>query len=500
MINTRAWFERTFGLPKEGCHFPVSFRVNGLDSASFLSRWKFDKSGRPGMETVTLEDPDSGLECRCEVKLFENFFAIEFIGFLKNNSDKPTYILSDIRALDTIFPVEDGNTLLVHHARGSDSLINDFEPLEYLLGYNESHEMWSLTGRSSDGSSGGSLPFFNLQNGHKGVIGAIGWSGSWRVLFHRYGRGEKRVRVCAGMNRAHLRLLPGEEIRTPRILLLFWEGDCLDAQNTFRRLILTHYRPSVASGPVEVPICNAVWGESWYESQIRKAAWWKRNNIPIDAFWIDAGWYGDAPFREDATLFNSQWASQVGNWWPNKAYYPNGLGPVSDALRDLGLGFVLWIEPERVFHGTQLAYEHPEWLLGPVGDNYLFNLGLPEAREYLTNLVSSIILEAGVTCYRQDFNISPAPFWEAADTPDRVGMAEIRYIKGLYAFWDELLARHPNLYIDNCSSGGRRIDLETISRSIPLWRSDFQCSPGFNPTADPDPWFGCMGPSQCRLL
>jgi len=54
-------------------------------------------------------------------------------------------------------------------------------------------------------------------------------------------------------------------------------------------------------------------------------------------------------------------------------------------------------------------------------------------------------------------------------------MTEIRHIEGLYAFWDELLRRHPGLIIDNCASGGRRIDLETISRSIPLWRSDWQC-------------------------
>jgi alpha-galactosidase len=44
--------------------------------------------------------------------------------------------------------------------------------------------------------------------------------------------------------------------------------------------------------------------------------------------------------------------------------------------------------------------------------------------------------------------------------------------------WDELLTRHPGLMIDNCSSGGRRIDLEMCSRSVPLWRSDTSCSPG----------------------
>jgi alpha-galactosidase len=156
---------------------------------------------------------------------------------------------------------------------------------------------------------------------------------------------------------------------------------------------------------------------------------------------------------------------------------------VGDALRRMAYGFVLWFEPERVFRGTYFMREHPEWLLGPIGDNWLFSLGLPEARQALTELLSGTIGEGGITVYRQDFNMDPAPFWEAADAPDRVGMAEIRHIEGLYAMWDELLERHPGLVIDNCSSGGRRIDLETISRSIPLWRSDFQCWPDFDPIA-----------------
>jgi len=50
-------------------------------------------------------------------------------------------------------------------------------------------------------------------------------------------------------------------------------------------------------------------------------------------------------------------------------------------------------------------------------------------------------------------------------------------VEGLYAFWDELLRRHPQLIIDNCASGGRRIDLETLGRSTPFWRTDFPADP-----------------------
>lgn len=174
----------------------------------------------------------------------------------------------------------------------------------------------------------------------------------------------------------------------------------------------------------------------------------------------------------------------VGNWQINPAAHPDGLRPISEAANRIGMQFLLWVEPERAIVGTPLAREHPEWFLGELKENanILFNLGLPEARDYLINFISSLIETQGIGLYRQDFNFDPLPYWRAADAADRQGISEIRYIEGLYAFWDELLRRHPGLIIDNCASGGRRIDLETISRSIPLWRSDWQCSPENDPT------------------
>ena len=57
-------------------------------------------------------------------------------------------------------------------------------------------------------------------------------------------------------------------------------------------------------------------------------------------------------------------------------------------------------------------------------------------------------------------------------------MTEIRYVEGLYELWDELRARHPGLVLDDCASGGRRIDLETCRRALVQTRSDTACAPG----------------------
>ena len=108
----------------------------------------------------------------------------------------------------------------------------------------------------------------------------------------------------------------------------------------------------------------------------------------------------------------------------------------------------------------------------------MFKLNEPEARKFLTELLSKRIGEYGIDIYRNDFNMDPLDSWRKNDPPDRQGMTEIQYVMGLYEMWDELRARHPGLAIDNCSSGGRRIDIEMCSRSMPLWRSDTSCSPG----------------------
>ena len=83
-----------------------------------------------------------------------------------------------------------------------------------------------------------------------------------------------------------------------------------------------------------------------------------------------------------------------------------------------------------------------------------------------------MIASQGIDVYRQDFNMQPLRCWRGADAADRQGLTEIRHVEGYLAFWDELLRRHPELYIDTCASGGRRNDLETLRRSVPLLRSD----------------------------
>jgi alpha-galactosidase len=466
---------------------PFSFRLGGRASAELLGAWQVTRAEKPGgagvkVQVVTWRDPQSGLECEMEQQTFAGFPAVEWVLRFRNTGKTDTPLIEDIRPLDIDWAADKDRTwnmddTFLRRSRGSPCTPGDFEYLVAPLPVGETIRMAAGGGRSSNAW----LPFFNLQSGKKGVMVGIGWSGQWAAEFAR--ENDSAVRVRVGQELTRLKLHPGEEIRTPRIALLFWDGEPQASHNTWRRFVLAHHVPKAEDGqPVMGPVCAATWGGMESAHHLEQIADIRKHKLDYDYYWIDAGWYGPAgSFSPD--VYTGEWAKYVGHWNINPRAHPNGLKPLADAAHAAGLKFLLWFEPERALTDTPWTIEYPEWFLGErkPGASLLYNLGNPEARRFLTDFISNMIRDVGIDCYRQDFNIDPLPYWRAADAPDRQGISEIRYVEGHYEFWDELLRRHPGLLIDNCASGGRRIDLETVSRSIPLWRSDYQCFPGFDP-------------------
>jgi alpha-galactosidase len=200
-----------------------------------------------------------------------------------------------------------------------------------------------------------------------------------------------------------------------------------------------------------------------------------------DTFWIDAGWYGPDRNVSETEYMASDWATTVGDWRVNQVPHPGGFKPFADAVHRNGMKFLLWVEIERVMRNTPVAKAHPEWMFQhPGNDRLLLNLGNPDARQWAIETIDRLVREEGVDCYRQDFNFDVRLYWDAHDAEDRRGISEARHIEGLYRCWDAIRELHPHVLIDNCASGGRRIDLEAISRSICLWRNDILGRPWFD--------------------
>ena len=230
------------------------------------------------------------------------------------------------------------------------------------------------------------------------------------------------------------------------------------------------------------PLCAGIWGGMGTESVLERIEKIKKYQLPMEYIWMDAGWYGGdtLPTPDE---FEGDWPSHTGDWRVSPLIHPGGLRDVSKAIHDAGMKFLLWFEPERVVRTTPPVLEHPEFYISDGSEkstHVLLNLGDEKAWSYCFDTLAGLIQELKIDCLRQDFNFGPLSHWRNHDTKERQGITEIGHINGLYRLWDELLKRFPGLIIDNCASGGRRIDIETLRRSIPLWRSDYQCPANYD--------------------
>ncbi|MBQ0150566.1 MAG: alpha-galactosidase [Bacteroidales bacterium] len=480
---------------------PFSFVYGGVPSSEFLTRWKFSgtgfKAGSPsavvGTElsskaAYTWTDRRTGLEVRCELTLFDDFNAAEWVLFFRNTGTEDTPVLSQIRTLDLTQCSRSAGDWQVFYSDGPYFGRADFQSRDTVLTPGGSRHLEPFGGRSSSHT----MPYFNVKTPSGGMVYALGWTGSWCADILRDGRG---MHVKAGLRDFESVLRPGEEIRVASVAMIPWTGsDRMDGQNLFRRFVMQHHHPKASGRPVGPMLLNSFdltgpWPCDEYACMTGPLAQAVIRQFDFlgtktGGFWLDAGWYSRAGDWKKGYW----WHSAVGNWTPDPVRFPEGLAPVAEEAHATGGKFLLWYEPERANVDSDWAHEHPEWMLAesgkkavpmdtPVDSAFIVNLGDPEALDFVCHEILQSITSNKVDIYRQDFNIDPEMFWLNNDEPGRRGMCEVKYINGLYHYLDFLREQLPFLVVDNCAGGGRRLDLEMISRSVSLWRSDYTLDP-----------------------
>jgi alpha-galactosidase len=501
-----------------------SFKYGGKPSKEFLPAWKRGTTSRRlpdgrTLETITYQDPASGLEVSRELTRFPSFPALEVLLRVRNAGKADTPVLESILPLDFEFDPPGAQDAVLHHVLGSASrtvqdgeggMSRDFSPVDKPLSQGAVINLVHYV-MNGDQHVESYLPFFNLQWQGGGMIGGIGWTGQWRIQAKR--GASRTVGLQVGQETTHFILHPGESVRTPRVLLLQWAGqDRLKGHNLWRRLLVSYYVPRIDGQVPLPPIAYTCSYLLQFEDIAKKTGrnplqvmptlkqtdlgtrfidqtpalnWVTEENqldllrrlpsIGLDTYWIDAGW------------FEGLWPNGRGSWVPKKEF-PRGLKPIGDAAHARGLKFLLWFDPEGVGPGSLIEKEHPAWVLHHPNEGEwggIFKWSDPAATRYMTDLIAGCIRNWGVDIYRNDRNTIPVPFWKQADAPDRQGITEIRQIEGLYAFFDGLLDRFPKLTIDNANWRGTGPDLEMMQRSLgSLTRSELTCGGLPHPIAD----------------
>jgi alpha-galactosidase len=483
-------------LLRAGAHLPFSFVYDGQPSALQMSSWpktSVDEQldSLQTRHTVSWTDPKTGLQVTCVAVEFADFPVVEWTLYFKNSHTANSPILEKIEAIDTPLSAKSSAIGRLHYIDGDGEVHGrlQFAPQEKTLKPNVPLSFAPLGGRPTDGS----FPYYNLEwNGH-GVVVVLGWPGQWSSSFTSDARGN--IHVIGGQQLTHLTLYPGEEIRSPRVALLFWEGGSwIDSQNLWRRWMRAHNMPK--PGGQDVPVIRAGggflygklgWGAGLLNErdQLGLIDRYQQERIKLNTWWIDI--LGAGTWKNSSDEYLPSPEPGIVSWDTDRTRFPGGLRAVSDHTSSLGEKLLVWIEPEHIWVTNVLFQSHPEWLLrspnDPVirkqinqgvilGNRSLLNLGNSAANRWLVDRLSRLIDEEGIKIYRQDFNITPLLFWRQNDSADRQGMTENLYVQGYLRLLDALQIRFPALLIDTCASGGRRDDLETLRRAVPLWRSD----------------------------
>lgn len=457
--------ERMF-VPKEVFeNVPLSFKLDGNEIHGIPSSFKRTYT-RERIDASIYRSVYTGVCEKCGLTItathieYRDFPVSEWVAEFKNNGDSDSPIVSDIKIGGRIA----GDFKKFVYGNGDTCRDDGYEWFEDTL------ENGGKTIHPNDSTScNGAFPYMKLVFDGFVVRAAVGWPHMWTATAERDTDG---VSYSCGQLRCYMTIHPGEVMRTPRLTLMISAGDEADSRNLWRRWYLAHILPREGDGqPIPPLLCLHHWGcdgkpehtAATEENQVLGIREYVRRGYTPDVWWIDAGWY----------KCDYNWP-HIGTWKPDSERFPNGLAPVGEMCDKYGIRFLLWFEPERVVPGTELYDEHYEWLLAPENpaDNHLLDLGNREACDWLIDRADSIIKEGHIRIYRQDFNFDPKGIWERAETEDRIGAVENLHVQGYLRYWDALIERNPGLWIDSCASGGRRNDLETMRRAVPLHYTD----------------------------
>lgn len=468
----RNWYNENVLSTKKPAY---TFSVGGKDFRRNIDDWEFSFSKesetgavyRGGKTTyITVSHKNSDIVATVEATIYEDNASCDWTVYLKNEGVANSPQVSGFYAIDTYLPT--GKKADIYCSKGSFAEADDYEMMKSDLA------LLPAVFTANGGRTESFLPYFNIHGEKNSTVLAVGWSGQWYTSLSQNSNGTK---VKAKQQTLKGYLLPSEEVRSPLVSLTFYNSDsALKGFNTFRQYTIDCVVPEGTKQVTTTGI--GVESPGVTEDQVLQNV----KNIPeawtdaLDYAWVDAGWY---PIR-------NHWGDSVGNWYADPERFPNGLGKISQLLEERGIEMLLWYEIERCCKDTQVyndCIKHDGWLLinEENDEANVVNFANEEALEYITNLTLESLRYNSVKGFRMDSNFTPLPLWELTDekwADGRKGITENLYVTNLYRFFDTLLEEIPRLKIDMCASGGKRLDIETARRSIPLWRSDYNCMDG----------------------
>ncbi|WP_416263881.1 alpha-galactosidase [Curtobacterium flaccumfaciens pv. flaccumfaciens] len=287
------------------------------------------------------------------------------------------------------------------------------------------------------------------------------WSGNHRHHAERLATGRQVIGGGELLLPGEVRLGTGATYEGPWVY--FAHGDGLDDQaRRFHRWLRSRPQHPTTPRPMTINVWEAVYFDHDLARLVDLAE--RAAALGVERYVLDDGWFRGR--RDDH--------AGLGDWYVDEDVWPDGLGPLVDRVRALGMEFGLWFEPEMVNEDSDLARAHPEWILQADGrlparsrDQQVLNLAIPEAFDHVLERMTAIIGEYAVDAVKWDHNRDLVE----AGFPGG-GAAVHEQTLAAYRLMATLGERFPSLEIESCSSGGGRVDLGVIEHTARVWVSD----------------------------
>jgi alpha-galactosidase len=408
--------------------------------------------------TVRGEDRGTGLEVTSELRL-EPAGLLRLRHTVTNTGDGP-YALDGLLAL---LPVPDrAGELLDLTGRWC----RDHTPQRQRFTHG-THARESRRGRTGHDATlllVAGTPGFGFRSGEVWAV-HTGWSGNHVHLAERLpeGAGAGGAGVLGGgelLLPGEVRLAPGENYTTPWVFFTYASDGLDGASARLHRWLRSRPQHPRTPRPLVLNTWEAVYFDQDLDTLTRLAE--QAARVGVERFVLDDGWFGA---RRDDTR-------GLGDWYVAADVWPQGLRPLAERVRALGMDFGLWFEPEMANPDSDVVREHPDWVLTPSARGWrgqvVLDVANPGAHAHLLERISGLVDEVGVAYIKWDHNRDLHV--AVGSTTGRAGVHE--QTAAVYRLLDELRARHPGLEIESCSSGGARIDLGILERTDRVWGSD----------------------------
>ncbi|MCI8989208.1 MAG: alpha-galactosidase [Lawsonibacter sp.] len=280
------------------------------------------------------------------------------------------------------------------------------------------------------------------------------------------------VRLVMGINPYQFcwTLEPDATFTAPEAALVCSPSGLGQMSRQFHRAIREHLIQDPLRG-ARRPVLINNWEATYFSFDTEKLADIAKTAAPlgIELFVMDDGWFGK---RDDDN-------SGLGDWVVNHSKLPGGLEALVPRLKELGMSFGIWIEPEMVSEDSDLYREHPDWALRIPGrvpargrNQLVLDFSRPEVRRRVYGQIKAVLASADVSYVKWDMNRSLSDVWSAALPPQRQGEVFHRYVLGVYEMLDQLRRDFPHILIEGCAGGGGRFDAGMLYYTPQIWCSD----------------------------